>query len=57
VHLGRTLKSIQGRIKMLNATQVRRMYHIMQQFAANQKVNLERLLTLIENTMGLEQEA
>ncbi|HRU94191.1 MAG TPA: hypothetical protein P5195_03035 [Anaerolineae bacterium] len=42
---------------MLNATQVRRMYHIIQQFAANQKVNLDRLLTLLENTMGLEQEA
>lgn len=57
VLLERTLKSIQGRIKMLNATQVRRMYHIIQQFAANHKVNLERLLTLLENTAGLERDS
>ncbi len=57
VHLGRTLKSIQGRIKMLNTTQVRRMYHIMQQFAKDHEVEIGRLLTLLENTMGLEQEA
>jgi len=57
VLLERTLKSIQGRIKTLNATQVRRMYHVMQQFAKDHKVEIERLLTLIENTVGLEQDS
>lgn len=54
VHLGQTLKSIQQRIKTLTPQRIKRMYQLVSEFAKKRNVNLDRLLHLLENTMGLE---
>jgi len=55
VHLGRTLKSIQQRIKTLKAERVELTYTTIRCFSESHRVDLGRLLLLIENTLGLEQ--
>ncbi len=55
VHLGQTLKSIQQRIKTLKPQRIKRMYQLVSEFSLKRKIDLDRLLHLLENTMGLEQ--
>ncbi|MDX9953274.1 MAG: ATP-binding protein [Anaerolineae bacterium] len=55
-YLGRSLKSIQKHIKTLNTARIERMYVAIQKFSEERGINLDRLLHLMENTMGREPE-
>jgi tetratricopeptide (TPR) repeat protein len=54
-HLGRTLRSIQGRIKRLPAERIVYMYKLINKFSKDHNIDLNRLLHLLENTLGIEQ--
>lgn len=55
-YLDRSLKSINKHIKTLNTARIRRMYLVIQKFGEERGVDLKRILSLMERTMGLEQE-
>jgi tetratricopeptide (TPR) repeat protein len=54
-HLPRTLTSIQRRVKSMRAERIVHMYKVIQEFSRTYNVDLERLLQLFENTIGIEQ--
>lgn len=56
IHLNRTFMSIKGRMETLDARTLDHMHQVIWRFGEDHKVNLDRLLLLIENTMGLERD-